>query len=274
MNLSNKIKKIIQEHGVETLRSTKFVAILDDYKSFVDNYAAKSIMKTFVADGYINEYLKINQTNVNIENDLRKFIDEVKGKTGFSEELLYELINEFQEAFDYDRIECRSVNNSSSSDSPSISNPKRDKLYAGGIDMDASMQDVAMQFVNKGYSVKNIGNNVIELHGTFSGIEDTTIRVKGNTKGETTSISALLPISTPQKDMMITRLMANQFTAANGLPKVANDLFDSCEIIGNCYFNTADSSRPPFFTRWDLNRGYAIIIYTPFNIEYTISKEE
>lgn len=273
MKLSNNIKKVIQEHGIETLRSTNLVAILDDYRSFSDNYATKSILKSFVADGYINEYLKIIQANVNIENDLKKLIDEIKRKTGFSEDLLYELINEFQEAFNYDRLDCPNSNNTSS-DNHSSSNPNRDKLYAGGIDMDASIQDVAMQFVDKGYSVKNMGDNVIELLGTFSGIEDTTIRVKGNAKGETISISSLLPISTPQRDMMITRLMANQFTTANGLPKVANDFFDSCEIIGDSYFNTTDSSRPPFFSRWDLSRGYAVIIYTPFNIEFTISKED
>lgn len=271
MKLSNNIKLIIQEHGVETLRSNNFVSILDDYKSFGDDYALKSILKSFIAYGYINEYLDINQSNSDFENKLRKLIDEIKRKTGFSEDLLYIVVNEFQEALNHDRIE-RPNSNKNSSDNCSSSNPHRDKLYAGGIDMDATMQDVAMQFVHMGYSVKSMENNLIELLGIFSGIENTTVRVKGNDKGETLSISALLPISTPTRDIVITRQMAKQFTAANGLPKVANDFFDSCEIIGNCYFNTADSSRPPFFSRWDLSRGYAVIIYTPFNIEFTVSK--
>lgn len=272
MKLSNNIKLVIQEHGIKTLSSPNLVAILDDYKSFGNHPALKSILKTFVADGYINEYLSINQVNGSSENDLKKFIEEMKRRTGFSEDLLYALINEFQEAFNYSILEQPNSNITPSGNN-SHSNPNRDKLYAGGIDMDASMQDVAMQFVNMGYSVKNMAESAIELLGNFSGIENTTVRVTGNDRGETIAISALLPISTPARDVVITRQMAKQFTAANGLPKVANDYFDSCEIVGNFYYNSADTSRPPFFSRWDLSRGYAIIIYTPFNIEFTIHKE-
>lgn len=61
MKLSNNIQLVIQEHGIETLRSPKLVATLDDYKSFSDNLALKSILKSFVADGYINEYLAISR---------------------------------------------------------------------------------------------------------------------------------------------------------------------------------------------------------------------
>lgn len=273
MKLSNGIKLIMKEHGIETLCSANLVSILDDYKSFTDSPAIKSILKTLVADGFFNEYLSIKKSDCKAQNELRKLILDIKSKTGYSEDLLFVLINEFQEAMGYDKLSQPTVIHESRDNVSNSTSPK-DKLYAGGIDMDASPHEIAMQFVNMGYSVKSMSTEMIELQGTFSGIDNTTIRIKGNIDGETKSMSALLPISTPQRDIMITRLMANQFTSANGLPNVASDFFDSCEIIGNCYFNMVDDSRPPFFSRWVLSRGSAVIIYTPFNMEFTITKDE
>ena len=271
MKLSEAIKLLINEYGIVILSSNRLLNILDDYNAFEENSAYRSIFKTMINGGYLKEYLKVDHAEYNCENIIQKNIWYIQQNTGISTELLYSVFNELQNGLGFPNIAI-SNSASSSSDISYCNNDQREKLYAGGIDMDASIKDVAIQFVNQGYSVKLMSANIIELIGVFSGIDNTTIKISGSPDGITTSISALIPLSTPNRDIAITRAMANQYAAANGLPEVSNDFFDSCEIIGNIIVNANDSSIPPFFSSWKLNRGSAIIVYTPFNIEFTVIK--
>ena len=210
----------------------------------------------------------IYNSGSNRDNEIHKYIQSIHMNTGLSQKILYSIINELQIGLGFSKVEIpnEEVENGNST--------SKDKLYAGGIDMDAPMKDIAMQFVNMGYSVKLMSTTRIDLIGFFSGIDNTTIRIEGTLDGTTTSISALLPLSFPSRDIAITRAMANQFTNANGLPEVGNDFFDSCKIIDNIIVNTTDTSVPPFFSRWILKRGTAIIAYTPFNIEFSVIKSD
>lgn len=269
MTLSEAIKLLINEYGLVILSSNRLINILDDLNAFEDNAAYRSIFKTLTSGGYLNEYLQIDRSESDCENIIHRNIWNIQNNTGISTELLYSVFNELQNGMGFPNIE---LSNNKTEDNSYCNDNQKEKLYAGGIDMDASMQDIAIQFVNLGYSVKMMSPDKIELIGVFSGIDNTTIRIFGTTEGITTSISALLPLSTPNRDIAIVRAMANQYAAANGLPEVCNDFFDSCEIIGNIIVNANDSSIPPFFSSWKLNRGSAIIVYTPFNIEFTVIK--
>lgn len=271
MKLSEAVKLLINEYDIAILSSNRLLNMLDDYNAFEDNAAYRSIFKTLISGGYLNEYLQVNHSKFDCENIIQKNIWNIHKNTGISTDLLYSVFNELQNGLGFSDIAIAN-NDAPASDNSCCDNDQKEKLYASGIDMDASIQDIAIQFVNMGYSVKLKSPNIIELIGVFSGIDNTTIRINGTTDGITTSISALLPLSTPNRDIAITRAMANQYTASNGLPEVGNDLFDSCEIVGNIIVNTNDSSVPPFFSRWKLNRGSAIIVYTPFNIEFSVIK--
>lgn len=271
MELHQAIKHLIKEYGISILLSKNLLYFLDDFKSFENDSTYKAVLKTLINEGYLNELLDIYNSESNRDNEIHKHIQTIHLKTGLSQKILYSIINELQIGLGFSKVEIPDeevVNNENENSTP------KDKLYAGGIDMDAPMRDIAMQFVNMGYSVKLMSTTKIELIGVFSGIDNTTIRIEGSSDGTTTSISALLPLSFPSRDIAITRAMANQFTNANGLPEVSNDIFDSCKIIDNIIVNTTDPSVPPFFSRWTLKRGTAIITYTPFNIEFSVIKND
>lgn len=270
MELHQAIKHLIKEYGISILLSKNLLYLLDDFKSFENDSAYKAVLKTLINEGYLNELLD-NNSESNRDNEIHKYIQTIHLKTGLSQKILYSIINELQIGLGFPTIEILDENVVNSQNSNPTS---KENLYAGGIDMDASIKDIAMQFVNMGYSVKMMSTTKIELIGVFSGIDNTTIRIEGSSDGTTTSISALLPLSFPSRDIAITRAMANQFTNANVLPEVGNDFFDSCKIIDNIIVNTTDPSVPPFFSRWTLKRGTAIITYTPFNIEFSVIKND
>lgn len=271
MELHQAFKHLIKEYGISILSAKRLLYLLDDFQSFENDITYRAVLKTLINDGYLNEYLSIHNSKSNCDNEIHKFIQNIHVKTGLSQKILYSIINELQIGLGFSKIEIPDEEVEKIENENSTS---KDKLYAGGIDMDAPMKDIAMQFVNMGYSVKLMSTTKIELIGAFSGIDNTTIRIEGSLDGTTTSISALLPLSLPSRDIAITRAMANQFTNANGLPEVGNDFFDSCKVVGNIIVNTDDSSIPPFFSRWILNRGIAIIAYTPFNIEFSVIKSD
>lgn len=271
MELHLAFKHLINEYGISILLDKRLLYLLDDFQSFKNDFTYKAVLKTLINEGCLNELLNIFNSESNRDNEIHKYIQTIHLKTGLSQKILYAVINELQMGLGFSKVEIPDkdiVNNESENSTP------KDKLYAGGIDMDATMKDIAMKFVNMGYSVKLMSPTRIELIGVFSGIDNTTIRIDGSSDGTTTSISALLPLSLPSRDIAITRAMANQFTNANGLPEVGNDFFDSCKVVDNIIVNTNDSSVPPFFSRWELKRGIAIITYTPFNIEFSMIKND
>lgn len=268
MELHQAVKHLIKEYGISILLTKRLLYLLDDFQAFENDRTYKAVLKTLINDGYLNGLLDIYNSGSNRDNEIHKYIQSIHLNTGLSQKILYSIINELQIGLGFSKIDIpnEEVENGNST--------SKDKLYAGGIDMDAPMKDIAMQFVNMGYSVKLMSTTRIDLIGVFSGIDNTTIRIEGTLDGTTTSISALLPLSFPSRDIAITRAMANQFTNANGLPEVGNDFFDSCKIIDNIIVNTTDTSVPPFFSRWILKRGTAIIAYTPFNIEFSVIKND
>lgn len=268
MELHQAVKHLIKEYGISILLTKRLLYLLDDFQAFENDRTYKAVLKTLINDGYLNGVLDIYNSGSNRDNEIHKYIQSIHMNTGLSQKILYSIINELQIGLGFSKVEIpnEEVENGNST--------SKDKLYAGGIDMDAPMKDIAMQFVNMGYSVKLMSTTRIDLIGVFSGIDNTTIRIEGTLDGTTTSISALLPLNFPSRDIAITRAMANQFTNANGLPEVGNDFFDSCKIIDNIIVNTTDTSVPPFFSRWILKRGTAIIAYTPFNIEFSVIKSD
>lgn len=268
MELHQAVKHLIKEYGISILLTKRILYLLDDFQAFENDRTYKAVLKTLINDGYLNGLLDIYNSGSNRDNEIHKYIQSIHMNTGLSQKILYSIVNELQIGLGFSKVEIpnEEVENENST--------SKDKLYAGGIDMDAPMKDIAMQFVNMGYSVKLMSTTRIDLIGVFSGIDNTTIRIEGTLDGTTTSISALLPLSFPSRDIAITRAMASQFTNANGLPEVGNDFFDSCKIIDNIIVNTTDTSVPPFFSRWILKRGTAIIAYTPFNIEFSVIKSD
>ena len=271
MELHQALKHIIKEYGTSILLTKRLLYLLDDFHSFENDNTYRAVLRTLINEGYLNEFLNIDNSESNWENRIRKYIKNIHLKTGLSQKILFSVFNELQIGLGFSGIDL------SEDDAENAENngpSSKEKLYAGGIDMDAPMKDIAMQFVNMGYSVKLMSPTRIELIGVFSGIDNTTIRVEGTLDGYTTSISALLPLSIPSRDIAITRAMANQFTNANGLPEVGNDFFGTCDVVGNIIVNQNDSAIPPFFSRWILKRGTAIIAYTSFNIEFSIIKSE
>ena len=269
MELHLAFKYLINDYGISILSSKRLFNLLDDYQAFENNLTYRAVLKTLINEGYLDEYLNMHKSESNSDNEIHKYIRNVHLKTGLSTKILCSVLNEVHDGLGYSRIKLADGDVSNDENNSPAS---KEKLYAGGIDMDASMTDIAMQFVNMGYSVKFMSPTRIELIGNFSGINNTTIRIEGTLDSTTTSISALLPLSSPSRDIAITRAIANQFTSANGLPDVGNDLFDTCKVIGNIIVNAEDSSIPPFYSRWILKRGSAVIVYTPFNIEFSIIK--
>lgn len=268
MELSDALKNLIRQYGVEIIYSKNFINCLDDLKAFKDTPVFKSILRHLVSKGYIEEYLSI----FDVKQDVLELIHDIHYKDGYDKTILLEIFNAFQLAFGRDLLMVNDKDIESDNLNITQKKEKRD-VNAGGINLDLPFEDTVQLFIQMDYEIRNINENVIELNGTYCGIENTQVRIEKDTKtGTTKLIRASIPIQGPDRDKFIVRQMAKQLTEANGIPKVAKDFLDQCEIIGNTMYNTQNLSEVPFFFRWELEIGNIILAYLSFNIEFSVSK--
>lgn len=83
------IKNVIQKEGKNIITARRFINILDDLQSFNDNPSFKLILKTFISDGYANEFLEIYKD----ENKKDRFIYKFEKNTGFIKEKIEIIFN-------------------------------------------------------------------------------------------------------------------------------------------------------------------------------------
>lgn len=74
MELSNSLKIVIKDFGVQILSSPKLVNILSDYNSFKDDSASKYILKTAISSNYLQKFLKSGKFDMHVEFLISNFI--------------------------------------------------------------------------------------------------------------------------------------------------------------------------------------------------------
>lgn len=74
MELSNSLRIVIKDFGVQILSSPKLVNILSDYNSFKDDPASKYILKTAISSNYLQKFLKSGKFDMHVEFLISNFI--------------------------------------------------------------------------------------------------------------------------------------------------------------------------------------------------------
>lgn len=93
MKLDVAIQKVINDFGIEILKESRFVNLLDDYQAFEDMPYAKNILKQIYAENYGAHILNAVQTcDINKANEL---IAHISSNLGFDEGKLTEIFSAF-----------------------------------------------------------------------------------------------------------------------------------------------------------------------------------
>lgn len=266
MTLSQAIKSLVEEYGESIFVSPKFISMLDDMQVFKDRPSSKYLMKSFMNDGSIQKFFNILATSDDIENRLNNFLFHLQSNTGFDKNEVYYIFNEIRIG-----ITNKTIDRRVDSDEYNETTHKEEN-DPWQVNLNASMRELASQFINLGFVCKVVEDSRIDLRGNYCGIDDSTIRIEG-TNNTTESWSAILPITDPKEDMFRTYTIARTLQEKYGVPSKCYDNFENCQIIGNHIINLDSTSTMPYFARWDFDQAYMIVVYTGMDIEYIISKK-
>lgn len=90
MNLSDAIKNLISERGIEIINTSQFVNILEDVGAFKDEPAtSKKVMKGLIDSGFGSIILQISgKRNPNWQNSIRKAVSDYTSKSEYKDELI------------------------------------------------------------------------------------------------------------------------------------------------------------------------------------------
>ena len=109
MKLDVAIQKVINDFGIEILKESRFVNLLDDYQAFEDMPYAKNILKQIYAENYGAHILNAVQTcDINKANEL---IAHISSNVGFDEGRLSLLITQKTMAYQKTRQRMRNLQN-------------------------------------------------------------------------------------------------------------------------------------------------------------------
>lgn len=88
MKLYESIKEIVKNRGIEVIKDSSLLNILNDYHAFEDRPAAKLVLRDIINGGYSEKILRLNKEKAAWEVKIKSFEHDFVDSCGYKEELV------------------------------------------------------------------------------------------------------------------------------------------------------------------------------------------